>query len=149
MCRNPRTAIAKDSVYLKHVDQFVTYSSWLNAVGTGGLALAGGLPVFDAFYNCYKRNSCPTWFSRRKGKLKQLSMVDDSLPWFMRELGLKGKRVTGEPSPASRASFYLAWGVTPCEQIELETYYKAQYLDTTTMLGEHEWRPRGIFADED
>lgn len=148
MCRNPRSAIAKDSVYLKHVDQFVTYSSWLNAVGTGGIALAGGLPIFNAFYDCYKRNSRARWFSSRKNRMKTLTSVDDSLPWFMRELGLKGKRTSAEPSPASRASFYLAWGVTPCEQLELEKYYKTLKLDNTTLLEEHLWQPRGIFPDE-
>ncbi len=52
MCRNPWTAIAKDSVLLKNPNSVNKsfLQTWLYAVGTGGLALAGGLPVFQSFY---------------------------------------------------------------------------------------------------
>jgi len=150
MCRNPLTAIAKDSVYLKHPDQFVTYSAWMHAVGTGGIALAGGLPIFNSFYNCYRRSGCPTWYSSRNKRSKHFGMSDEILPWFMREVGLRGRRTSCEPSPESRASFYLAWGITPDEQVQLERYYDGLSLATGTLDSSgSEFVPRGVFPGVD
>ncbi len=146
MCRNPLTAIAKDSVYLKHVDQFITYPAWLDAVGTGGLALAGGLPVFDSFYRLYRRSGSETWWSQWRGRNKRLGFTDDVLPWFMRQVGLMGKRTSSPPTPEFRLSFWLAWGFTPDEQVALENHYDNLSLCTSSLEG-GAFRPRGIFAE--
>lgn len=146
MCRNPITAIAKDSVYLKHPDQHVTYPAWLHAVGTGGLALAGGMPIFDSFYRCYLRSASEKWYSSRKKRYHTLGRVDDSLPWFMREMGITGRRVSCAPTPKSRLSFWLAWGVTPDEQIALEKYYDSLSL-STDLLEVGGFQPRRPFAE--
>lgn len=146
MCRNPMTAIAKDSVYLKHSDQFITYKSWLHAVGTGGLALAGGMPVFNSFYELYRRSGSETWWSRRRGRNKKVGLTDDVLPWFMRQVGMHGRRCSAEPTPEARASFYFAWGVTPDEQMALEKHYDTLSLDTSTLVTS-EFRPRSVFVE--
>lgn len=147
MCRNPTTAIAKDSVFLKHPDQFVTYEAWMHAVGTGGLALAGGLPIFNSFYQCYKRSGCPSWFSKRKQRNKHYGATDDVLPWFMRQTSTQGVREAAEPAPAARASFYAAWGITPDEQIAMETYYDGLSLSTGHLRTSGEFQPRSVFAE--
>lgn len=149
MCRNPTTAIAKDSVYLKHPDQFVTYSAWLHAVGTGGLALAGGMPIFNSFYECYKRSGSPTWRSSRKGgRTKACGLTDDVLPWFMRQTGKQGARQSRAPTPECRASFYLAWGITPDEQLVLERYYDGLSLSVARLRGsESPFVPRVVFRE--
>jgi hypothetical protein len=148
MCRNPTTAIAKDSVYLKHPDQFVTYPAWLHAVGTGGIALAGGMPIFNSFYKCYQRSGEPTWYCRWKKRWRAKGLADDVLPWFMREMGLRGRRVAREPTPESRASFYLAWGITPDEQLELEKYYDRLSLSTGVLdTSGASFQPRGVFPE--
>ncbi len=146
MCRNPITAIAKDSVYLKNHSNFHTYKSWLNAVGTGGLALAGGMPVFDAFYNLYKRSGQASWFSNRRKRNLTVDSSDDVLPWYMRELHMHGSRVSHEPTPEARCSFWTAWGVTPDEQICLENYYHGLSLNTSG-LGCADYAPRSVFPD--
>jgi hypothetical protein len=146
MCRNPLTAIAKDSVYLKSDVFFATYDAWLDAVGTGGLAMAGGLPVFNSFYSMYQRNGKKTWYSKRRHRNRTLEGVDDVLPWFMRQTGLSGRREARDPTPESRASFYYAWGVTPDEQVELEKYYDHVSLDTSTLMT-LPFAPRRIFVE--
>nr|UQB76150.1 RNA polymerase [Flumine tombus-like virus 42] len=146
MCRNPLTAIAKDSVYLKSTDYFATYNAWLDAVGTGGIALAGGLPVFNSFYSMYKKYGSKTWYSRWRKQHRSLEGVDDVLPWFMRQTGLQGRREARSPTPESRASFYYAWGVTPDEQVELEKYYDTLSLNTST-LSTAAFAPRRIFVE--
>ena len=146
MCRNPFTALSKDSVYLKNTDYFPTYPAWLDAVGKGGIALAGGMPVFNSFYSMYQRGGSKTWYSNRRKRRCTLDGVDDVLPWFMRQTGLHGKRVAREPSPESRSSFYYAWGVTPDEQVELEKYYDNMSLSTTNLLTVP-FAPRRIFVE--
>jgi hypothetical protein len=145
MCRNPLTAIAKDSVMLKHSSQKNLLGSWLQAVGTGGIALAGGLPVFDSFYRCYLRSgSSRRWIGRKQRYGNGVNLAEDILPWFMRETLMTGRRVSSTPTPASRASFYLAWGMTPDEQLLLERYYDS--ISLSTQLMHSEWRPREIFV---
>lgn len=141
MCRNPYTAISKDSVMLKHSNQKNLLGSWLHAVGTGGIALAGGLPIFDSFYNSYLRGgSSRRWIGHRKRWGEGVTLADDVLPWYMRETRMTGKRVSAEPTAECRASFYLAWDVTPDEQILLERYYDSLSLKPVLVSGEHECR---------
>lgn len=141
MSRNPWTAIAKDSVLLNNPKNVSSgyIKQWMDAVGTGGIALAGGLPIFQAFYNMYKRNGC----RYRRGRKRKLTILrsNEMLPWYMREISLHGGRSEVAVSDDARASFYFAWGVTPEEQICLEEYY-----DFTLIKDEYgEWHPRKIF----
>lgn len=129
MCRNPSTAITKDSVMLKCWDSPKLFRGWLDAVGTGGISLTGGLPVFQSFYNSYVRS----------GKYRPIPK--ELLPWSFRTLSMGMNRKPMVVSPEARASFYFAYDVTPCEQIELEKYY-----DKLAIHGvPGEYQPRGVF----
>lgn len=141
MCRNPWTAIAKDSVLLKNPKQVSDgyLKQWLDAVGSGGIALAGGMPVFQSFYQMYKRSGQVVRKNAR-GYTKLLA-TDELLPWYMREIGLKGRRVESPVSDEARASFYFAFGVTPDEQCALEDFYGQQVIATR----HGEWHPREVF----
>lgn len=143
MCRNPWTAIAKDSVLLKDPKNVSSdfFATWLDAVGTGGMALAGGLPVFQSFYRMYQRSGKP-YRRNRKNKLVSVN-TDETLPWFMREDGLRGSRIESVITSAARASFYFAFGVTPDEQVLIEQYYDSMFISTTPGDG---WQPRQVFA---
>lgn len=112
MCRNPHTALVKDSVMLKNWDSDKLFLGWMDAVGTGGLALAGCLPVFQDFYAMYVRSG-----ERRK-------VPNDLIPWSFRVLKEGVNRVYGDVHPAARASFYFAFDVTPDEQLVLEQEYR-------------------------
>jgi len=139
LCRSPLTATAKDSVLLRDPkntgDAFIR--QWYDAIGTGGLALAGGLPVFNNFYRLFQRSG---QFNRINWKGKRVSMdAHEMLPWFMRETGIKGTRTFCEITPEARCSFWSAYGMTPDEQIALEDYYDS--LTLTPALGAV-WEPR-------
>jgi hypothetical protein len=127
MCRNPLTAIPKDSVMLKCFDNDKIFKGWLDAVGTGGLSLTGGLPVFQAMYSAYVR-------SGRKRPIPQ-----ELLPWSFRNLTMGMRRQPGFVRPEARFSFWLAFGVTPDEQCELEKYY--QRLTIHGVPGPYQARP--------
>lgn len=130
MCRNPHTAINKDSVMLKPFASSSEFKGWLDSVGTGGLAMAGGLPVFQELYRAYQR--C--------GEQRKIS--EDLLPWSFTNLNKGMARQYGTVSPAARASFYWAFDVTPDEQICLEKYYAS--LKIGSSLGSY--KPRGVFT---
>jgi hypothetical protein len=111
MCRNPHTAITKDSVMLKNWDSPSLFMGWLDAVGTGGLALASRLPVFQAFYSSYVRSG------------KKRAIPKELLPWSFRNLCSGMKRTPGIVLPEARCSFWEAFDITPDEQLELEAYF--------------------------
>jgi hypothetical protein len=111
MCRNPHTAIPKDSVMLKRYDGERFFRGWLDSVGIGGLALAGGLPIFNEFYQMFVRS----------GKRRKIS--EEFLPWSFRQLAKGVNRGYGAVSPHARASFYLAFDITPDEQLVMEREY--------------------------
>lgn len=111
MCRNPHTALVKDSVMLQPFQGASLFRGWLDAVGTGGLAMTGGLPVFQEFYRAYQRSGL-----RRE-------IPQGLLPWSFRHMSDGMKREYGPVTPAARSSFYDSFGITPDEQLCLEEYY--------------------------
>ncbi len=129
MCRNPRTAIAKDSVMLKNWDTAPLFAGWLDAVGTGGLALAARLPVFQSLYSSYVRSG------------KKRNVPKDLLPWSFRTMFNNMRRSPGIVLPEARCSFWEAFDVTPDEQLELERYYDRFHVD---MVPRH-YRCRPVF----
>jgi hypothetical protein len=129
MCRNPHTALAKDAVMLKCWDTPSIWRGWLDAVGTGGIALTGGLPVFQSFYSSYVRS----------GKKRPIPV--ELLPWSFRNMGMGMKRDRRFVHPEARSSFWAAYDVTPDEQIEYEKYYEA--LSIIHVPGPY--RARGVF----
>jgi hypothetical protein len=119
MCRNPHTALAKDTVLLKSEQTVPLVQEWMNAVGKGGLALTGGLPVFQEFYQMYVRH----------GKCRGLKNNDHVFGWGVRQMIGNLKNTYRPISDETRASFYYAFGITPDAQIELEKVYRNLTID--------------------
>lgn len=113
MVRDPRKSLGKDAVALKPLDNRKIKEMWMAAVGDGGMALTSGMPVLQEYYSCYKRNS------NGAAPLKDTTMEGG---FFRLGLGMSSTYV--EPSPESRFSFWLAFDITPSEQICLEQYYR-------------------------
>lgn len=130
MCRNPYTAITKDSVMLKRWDTEALFRGWLDAVGTGGLALTGQLPVFQELYQLY----------RRSGMWRKIS--EDLLPWNLRCMKEGVNREYGHVHPETRASFYWAFGMTPDEQVVLEKHYRKMFVSSSPGA----YAPRLVFS---
>jgi len=119
MVRDPRKAMSKDCVSLVSWNTELDFRYWASAVGTCGLALTTGVPVWEAWYGVLAR----------VGKVSSAGVserVNECGAWHWSR-GVKSCVITDE----ARASFYFAFGITPDEQVALEQYY-ATILDTTS-----------------
>lgn len=115
MVRNPITCMQKDPICLKSITTSKALNKWRGAVGRGGLSLASGIPVMQAFYACMQRNTRTC--SRRY--FENVVAVGTSLLERGAQLSAVEKPIF---SPA-RASFAVAFGILPSHQIALENYY--------------------------
>jgi hypothetical protein len=135
MTRSPFVGSAKDSICKKpQVSNLVKGTSkWAAAVGEAGLSLCGGIPVFQEQY---------LYMLRHAPVPKRVQGFGDMESGF--EYMAKGmrRRVT-EISPATRASFWLAWGVTPDQQLAIESAYKRAVppREFITMKSPHDFTP--------
>lgn len=127
MVRNFPKSISKDCLSLKELDSPRVCQSWLDAVGQGGLSLTGGIPVYQDFYSSYIRISQQLKVpalkkSQRSAKRRHAPHVDltGGLAWLSKNM----TRHYSPISPETRHSFYLAFGVTPDQQLELESFYQ-------------------------
>jgi hypothetical protein len=112
MCRNPVTATTKDSMTIVDIRALGDYQKWLSAVSQCGQALAGDMPVFSALYGRYAEWS-GTVVERNRS-----AYVKGGLAWQARGL----ERRSGV-TDATRFSFWLAYGIPPCAQREIEHHY--------------------------
>jgi len=118
MVRDPRSAIPKDSYCIHNISTRKQISSWMNAVGTGGMSLAGQIPVWQEFYRLYQRSSLP-------------GTVGTDWGWGVKKLSLGMVREYGNILPMSRYSFWLAFGISPDEQECIERVYTSMSVELT------------------
>lgn len=121
MVRHPKWAIAKDTMCIHGFQSDRIYKAWMHAVGTGGLAMAGGVPIFQDFYRSFVES----------GKEGKVHFHEQS--WGVRSLQRGMVREYSPIPAATRASFYWAFGITPDEQICMEEFYRNWRFDA-------EWR---------
>lgn len=106
MVRNPFTASSKDCVSLLSWANELEFSRWRNAIATCGLSLTTGVPFWEKFY----RN---IWSPVQSSNAVE-AIYDSGMGYMAR--GVSSCQIT----PESRLSFYLAFGLTPDEQVALE-----------------------------
>jgi hypothetical protein len=106
MCRDPHFVLDKDLGSVKRYDNEGEWRVLCNSMGTCGMSLAGNLPVFGAFYGMLQVG----------GKVRSL---ETGMEFLAR--GMDKKREV--PSQEARYSFYLAFDITPDEQVCLEETY--------------------------
>lgn len=114
MVRNFPIALAKDCLSIKPLDSQTGFQKWARAVGEGGLALTGGLPVYQSFYLSLLRSS--------EGS-KALSENDQLYDSGFFSLAKGMTRVKAVISPEARYSFWMSFGFTPEQQIAIESFY--------------------------
>jgi hypothetical protein len=120
MVRDPRTSITKDSVALKPLDNHKVAKMWMASIGKCGLSLTGGIPVLQHFYLMLIR-----------GSEGAKSLVDPTIGTY-RDLTIGMKRETiNHIGSLTRFSFWLAFGITPEEQIAIENFYSTTSLVST------------------
>lgn len=107
MVRQVPNCVAKDATCLKTYNP-VFAKKWLTAVGEGGLAGWGGIPIVQEVYKKYAAFD--------KHGLSEVLMKQDAMYWHARGV----KREYHEPSARTRFSFWLAFGIAPEQQIAIE-----------------------------
>lgn len=122
MVRVPQTALAKDTACLKNWTSSKTHRGWLHAVGTGGISMTGGIPIFQDFYQKYIDNGV-LW--------KKIEQVQS---WGVRKLGENMHLCYKKPTALTRESFYYAFGITPDEQICIEDFYRNVKMSIDVLL---------------
>jgi len=114
MVRNLDTALVKGAMCLIPIANDRAFRKWMGAVGQCEGSLNIGIPVMQNFAAAYRRNGLK---ATRK---------------FVNEVYRGSTRAHHAPStkveeleilPAARASFYMAFGVRPDEQIALEQHF--------------------------
>lgn len=112
MVRKHRHAMAKDCVSLKPLNGPKVFDKWRLAVGLAGLSLTGGVPVQQDFYTAFMRGA-------KGAKLENDLSLETGFMRFAR--GMSRRYVP--PSEVARYSYWVAFGVTPDEQVALEREY--------------------------
>lgn len=112
MVRNPLVAMSKDCVSVVGWDKDSEVAAWAHAVGTCGLALTAGVPVWEAWYSRLQRLGVA-------GTSGLVERVEDCGATYW----AKGCSV-GQVTAEARVSFYHAFGITPDMQEALEAEYR-------------------------
>lgn len=110
MVRNLHQSVSKDLHCLHDIALRQSAEAWISSVGKGGQASCAGVPVLQTFYHNFPESEF-----QLKGQLKEK---------FLESQGFKYNTTrTCEAipiEPETRYSFWLAFGLTPDEQIALE-----------------------------
>jgi hypothetical protein len=104
MVRQPKVALAKDSVTLRRVRDADHLDELRNAMGWCGMSLAGNMPIYRSFY---KTLIC--------GERPELEM-NTGMAYLARGLEPIDENITDE----CRLSFWKAFGIHPTKQLVLE-----------------------------
>lgn len=126
MVRNFPKGLSKDCLSLKQMDSPAVCKAWMDAVGQGGLSLTGGIPIYQDFYSSFIRLSKSVKINRstrqnssRRHRAHVVEMTG-GMQWLSKGM----TRTYSHISPETRHSFYLAFGVTPEEQLYMEEFYR-------------------------
>lgn len=122
MVRDPRTAVAKDCLVVKPLNSMKIAKRWMNAVGKGGLTLAGGIPIWQNFYQ---------QFAVKGEGVKPLT--DPTMETGCARMSRGQQRTFLDVVPPScRFSFWLAFGIPPEAQIAIEKTFDEYRLSANT-----------------
>lgn len=127
MVRNIPATLRKDTLTVHPLSNQKHREKWCTAVGMGGLALTGGVPIMQDFYQMFQRIGCN----------RSSNIAND--PTFATGLRLMSKGMAEhyrEPDPWTRVQVFEAWGITPDEQKAIERYYRDFALSDQPVSGE-------------
>lgn len=102
MVRRPDTVLTKDCCVVRGGMTIKKLGEWLGAQRAGGLALAGDIPILSTFYRC---------FPDITGTIES----DYAAPHKF-----QAGQQCGSISSRTRYSFWLAFGLTPDDQVAIE-----------------------------
>jgi len=120
MIRNIPVAMRKDTLCTISIANQKALKGWFTAVGKGGLALTGGIPIMQ---NLYRK------FVQLGGDVNT-KVADDLARNSGMHLMSKGMEAHFvEPSDKVRAQVFAVWDITPAEQLEIERYVDSYEMD--------------------
>jgi len=111
MVRDLRQVLSKDICTIQNLQSKADFDFFRDAKSRCGLALAGNLPVYGAFYRMLGRGATP---KKRK---------TDGFDYRMRTWSRNMCRYDGVITTESRISVYETYGITPEQQVALEEFY--------------------------
>jgi len=120
MVRNIPVALRKDSLITVDVSAKRALLAWMTALGEGGLALTGGVPILQSYYKRLTQlgNGVRSKIGKELARNSGLYLLGQGL-----------NREYSEPSARARLSVFQAWGITPDQQVALENYYSNYQLE--------------------
>jgi hypothetical protein len=121
MVRNLHQSLSKDLHSLNDLASDKARDAWLDAVGKGGRILNDGVPVMGKFFKCIPDTN--TKLSSRSNLYTAIN--DEKCYKFNRTATF----LDLAPDAYSRYSFWLAFGLTPDEQIALESEFRPLKVD--------------------
>lgn len=124
MVRNIPTAREKDSMTSQDLRSEGMLSKWMYAIGECGLALNSGVPIMQEMYVAYMRHGT-------KSKLSEHHSMLTGGRYLAQGLEAKQRVVTDE----ARLSVFLAWDITPDEQVAIEEVYRTMGPLATEIIG--------------
>lgn len=147
LVRNARSSAIKDVTSTKPIDQIGTFCGWVNAVGQSGMAQHAGVPVAQSYYAMMIRSAQHQLrnlrLSARKMKkvrnlVRRFELEDGGLKWWSKGMKNQPSEITWQ----SRVSYYLAFGISPTDQILLEERYDNMTLRHSKDLRDDDWNPK-------
>ncbi len=129
MVRNIPATLRKDTLTVHPLTNRKHREKWCTAVGFGGLALTGGVPIMQDFYQMFQRLGCG----------RQSRIADD--PTFATGLRLMSKGMKEhyrEPTAWARVQVFEAWGISPDEQRAIEEHYRTFQLSDQWLSDNHD-----------
>lgn len=136
MCRDPRTCVSKDLTTSINITDKATWKSYMSTIGTCGIAIAGGLPIWNSFYKRLRH------LGGRATRMWDQPVFDTGMMWN----GRKMRRETSRPTSSSRLSFSRAFGISPGSQESYERYCKGGFGYGPSMPAETYWPGKMVTA---
>lgn len=129
MVRVPRQAIIKDSSSIDCLLALSQRIQFLHAISCTGIATHGGVPIFQEVYRFMARAShgmrARITSKRSLVKTYKTKLYDHSMSYWGKSLTCSYKLISDE----TRYSFYIAFGISPVNQIAIEQTYRDMMID--------------------
>jgi len=126
MVRSMPNSLSKDCVSLQPLVTRNHWLSWRKAIGQCGLALTTGIPIAQAFYHCLLRGT---------DEVKASDLGVTGMSYLARGMTAGDEVITDD----TRYSFWLAFGILPDVQCEIEAFYDQHVLEYRP--SEEEYKP--------
>lgn len=120
MVRHPHKSCSKDVICLEPRKTNLGRNDWLHAIGSSGMSMSGGIPIFQEYYSSILRGT--------KTPKKNPQVLENGLYWLSRRMNDVYTKIT----TMTRVSFWKAFDIDPIRQIILENSYKFLKIDLNT-----------------